>query len=235
MRRILLPLCAVTILTVACSESLGPVGLDAASTPGAGATTTGSGITLDQASGVLNEGVAWGQGGTHVGKGFEPTNPHLGDGIVATFVWRGTSNTITTVADHLCDPNNTPVGNTYTLVEYVSAGGSSMATYVATNVQGFPDPATTSTQLLCVHAIFSNAITEGGVVLSAYQGVNAAAAAGLGNHHAASGSGSTTTVADPGAIAVGAGGRGHTVPRRGRLLRAPPPPGPTHTTPLAHH
>ncbi|HEX9394498.1 MAG TPA: PKD domain-containing protein [Gemmatimonadales bacterium] len=230
MRRILLPLCAVTILTVACSESLGPVGRDAAPRRGAAATTTGSGITLDQSSGVLNDGVAWGQGGTHVGKGFQPTNPHLGDAIVATFFWRGTSNTITTVADHLCDPNNTPVGNTYTLVEYVSAGGYSMATYVATNVQGFPDPATTSTQLLCVHAIFSNAITEGGVVLSAYQGVNAAAAAGLGNHHAASGSGSTTTVADPGAIAVGAGALVYAVTMSDGVVGTDPPAGFTNIT-----
>src|SRR6267142_2471951 len=81
--------------------------------------------------------------------------------IVATFFWRGTTNSINTVTDHLCDINGTPVGKAYTLVDYVTAGGYSMATYVATNVQGFPDPATTSDQKLCVHALFSGAIAVG--------------------------------------------------------------------------
>src|SRR2546426_3778552 len=71
-------------------------------------------------------------------KGFNPTNPHLGDAIIVTFFWVGSTNTniITSVTDHLAD--GTAVGNTYTPVEFVSAGGISMATYVATNVQNFP-------------------------------------------------------------------------------------------------
>jgi len=137
-----------------------------------------------------------------VGKDF-PTNPHVGDAIVATFFWHGTANTITTVTDHFCDANNTPVGNTYTLVDYVTAGGYSMATYVATNVHGFPDGATNSSQQLCVHALFSDAITEGGMIISAYQGAGAAAT--VSAHHSATGSGSTTTAADPGAIPVATG------------------------------
>src|SRR2546425_10620255 len=98
------------------------------------AAAAGSGITLDQMVGEL------GESGYHIAKAFGPTNPHLGDAIVATFFWSG-PNTITTVADHLCDnapqPSGypgTPVGNTYTLVESASSGGISMSTYVATHV-----------------------------------------------------------------------------------------------------
>src|SRR4051812_34705590 len=71
-----------------------------------------SSITLDQAEAAVDIGTGWTQGGTHVGKEFDE-NPHLGDAIVATFVWQGTTNTITSVTDHLED--GTPVGNTYTL------------------------------------------------------------------------------------------------------------------------
>jgi hypothetical protein len=152
------------------------------------------------------------ESGYHIGKGFEPTNPHLGDAVVATFFWSG-PNTITTVTDHLCDTHQnpsgypgTPVGNVYTLVESVSAGGISMATYVATNVQGFPDPNPDQTTALCVHAIFAQPVTDGGMLLSAWSGVSGVTAQALGAHRSASGSGSTTpTVADPGTIAVGAG------------------------------
>ena len=75
----------------------------------------GTGIALDQMSGEF------GQSGMHIAKGFVPTNPHHGDAIVATFFWLGSTNTITTVTDHLCDnvpqPSGwpgTPVGNSYT-------------------------------------------------------------------------------------------------------------------------
>jgi hypothetical protein len=150
--------------------------------------------------------------GYHIAKAFGPTNPHLGDAIVATFFWSG-PNTITTVADHLCDdvpqPSGypgTPVGNTYTLVESVSAGGISMATYVATNVRNFPDPNPDQSTALCVHAIFAQPVTDGGVLLSSWSGVSGVTAQALGEHRSASGSGSTTpTVADPGTLAVGAG------------------------------
>jgi PKD repeat protein len=209
------------LVAAACTDAAGPP----SAAPRRGlSTTSGTGITLDQQTSVLNDGTPWGQGETHVGKGFQPANPHLGDAIVATFFWRGTTNTIGTVADHLCNPGNTPVGNTYTLVDYVTAGGYSMATYVATNVQGFPDPATTSEQLLCVHAIFSNGITEGGEMLSAYQGV-ASATSALSAFHSATGSGSTTTVADPGAIAIGTGALAYAVTMSDTVVGTDPPAG----------
>jgi PKD repeat protein len=196
------------------------------------AAASGAGITLDQTSGILPDGMAWPQGGTHIGKDF-PTNPHLGDAIVASFFWKGTTNTITTVTDHFCDVNSTPIGNTYTLVDYVTAGGYSMATYVATNVQGFPDPATTADQKLCVHAIFSDSFTEGGMILSAYQGVATVTASALGAHHSATGLGSTTTVADPGAIAIGAGALAYAVTMSSGVVGTDPPSGFTNVDEVA--
>jgi hypothetical protein len=158
------------------------------------------GIVLDQLNGTLNES------GRMFIKGFNPTNPHLGDAIVATFVWRGSTNIIDSVTDVLTTAPYTPVGNKYTLVEYVTTGGISMATYVATNVQNFPDaysdPAGTYT--LAVRASLRDS-ANGGVLISAWTGVNGVVAQALGNHRAAFGAGSTTTVADPGPIAVNAG------------------------------
>jgi len=153
-------------------------------------------VALDQATGLV------GTSGTALWQGFSPTNPHKGDAIVATFFWRGSTNIITSVTDRLGD--GTPVGNTYTLVEYIQAGGMSMATYVATNVQNFPDPNADWNDQLEVHAHLSAAVTDGGVVLSAYTGVNAVSAAALGAHRSAIGSGSSETTARPGAISVNA-------------------------------
>ncbi len=219
-------LLAAALLAAACSDAAGP-----GSRP-RNSVAAGAGITLDQQTSVLNDGEPLPNGGTHVGKDFNPANPHHGDAIVATFIWRGTANTITEVTDHLCDANNTPVGNVYTLEDYVTAGAYSMATYVAINVQGFADPATTSDQLLCVHAIFSNAITEGGVILSAYHGVDPSAAA-LGAHHAATGSGSDTTIADPGAIAASAGALVYGVSMVDGPIDKDPPAGFTNLTDVA--
>jgi hypothetical protein len=220
-RRLLLLLGAATLFA-ACHDAVnapssnGPRGATLAAAPAGG-------ITLDQFSSTLDDGTPWGQGGTHVGKGFLPANPHLGDAIIATFFWRGTSNTITTVSDHFCDANSTVVGNTYTLVDWVTAGGYSMATYVATNVQGYPDPAPTSNDLLCVHAIFSDAITEGGVILSAYQGV-AAGTSALGAYRSATGIDSTTVAAHPGPISVNAGALAYGVSMvDGQIGKDPPP------------
>jgi len=218
-------LLAAAFLAAACNDAAGPAG----AVPRHGLATAGSGITLDQQSSVLNDGEPWPGGGTHVGKDFGPTNPHLGDAIVATFFWHGTTNTITTVTDHLCDVNNTPVGNTYTLVDYVTVGGYSMATYVALNVQKFPDPAATSEQKLCVHALFSDAITEGGMIISAYTGVDPSAA-GLGTHQSATGSAADTTVADPGAITLGAGALAYGVSMADGDLPMDPPPAFTNVT-----
>lgn len=187
-------------IAASCAEPVGP----AARRPGRPEFSPAAvaAITLDQQEGALNTGTPWPGGGTHVGKAFD-ANPHLGDAIVATFYWRGTTNTITSVTDHLED--GTPVGNTYTLVDFVTAGGYSMATYVATDVKNFPDPAPSPDQLLAVHAIFADSVAEGGIMISAYSGVESAYAQALGSFHSASGTASTTTVADPGAITAAGG------------------------------
>jgi len=190
------------------------------------AAAAGTGVSLDQMSGSFS------LSGMHIGKGFVPTNPHLGDAIVATFFWLGSTNTITTVTDHLCDdvpqPSGwpgTPVGNTYTLVDYVTTGGISMATYVATNVQNFPDPNPDASTELCVHAIFAQPVTDAGILISAWGGVNVVSAQALGAHSSASGSGSTTTVADAGAIPVGTGALTYGVTMSNGLFGRDPPQG----------
>ena len=197
---------AALILAAACSDGVGPEHTRLSSP--SFATTSGSGIVLDQQNGVY-EGVPMGSG-THIGKGFEPVNPHTGDAIIATFFWIGSTNTITQVTDHLSDAAQTPVGNTYTLVEYVTAGGLSMATYVATNVQGFPDADTASANILAVHAIFSEPV-QGGIKISAWRGVAGVTAQALAAHRSASGVGSGPTVADPGAIPLDAGALAYAV------------------------
>jgi hypothetical protein len=181
---------AALILVAACSDGVGPEH----TRPSAPqfATMSGSGIVLDQQSGGL------GQYGVHIGKGFDPVNPRRGDAIVATFFWFGSQNTITEVTDHLAD--GTPVGNPYTLVEYVTAGGLSMATYVATNVQNFPDSNDWNT-VLDVHAIFSSPVL-GGVIISAYRGVGSVSAAAIGAHASSGGTASVPTMVGPGAIPV---------------------------------
>ena len=171
-------------------------------------------MTIDQINGAMNAT------GTAILKGFNPTNPHRGDAIIATFFWVGSTNIITSVGDHLTD--GTPVGNAYTLVDYVTTGGISMATYVATNVQNFPDPNTTQEKVLVVQADLSSPINQGGVMLSSYQGVTVS----LGAHRAAGGSGASVTVADPGAIPVAAGSVVYAVTMANQVTGAEPPPPP---------
>ncbi len=168
----------------------------------------------------MNTGTGWSNGGTHVGKSFD-ANPHLGDAIVVTFYWQGSTNTITEVTDHLED--DTPVGNAYTLVDYNTAGGYSMATYVATNIQNFPDPAPSSAKLLAVHAVFSVPVAEGGIMISAYSGVAATTSAALGAFHSATGTASTTAVSDPGAISVGANALVYGVTMADAVVNTTPP------------
>src|SRR6266550_672699 len=193
-------LLTLAMLSAACRDAVSPsphrLGAPAL------AVTAASGITLDQQNGAFHDVVPTSNGGSHVGMGFNPQNPHVGDAIVATFFWVGSTNTITTVTDHLSDGAQTPVGNTYTLVDYVTSAGISMATYVATNVRGFPDASTATDSILAVHALFSTPIPDGGVLISAWSGVSLVDAEALGPHTSASGSGTTPTIADPGAIAV---------------------------------
>jgi len=211
-------LLATALLVAGCGDALSP------ERPGPAApafAAAGQGIALDQLNGKLSDN------GAEVWQNFEPTNPHVGDAIIATVVWVGSTNIIDSVTDALTTTPWTPVGNTYTPVEYTTAGGISMATYVATNVQNFPDaysdPA--GTYSLAVRAHFSTPVTDGGVLISAWTGVNAVAAQALGAHRSASGSGSTFTVADPGAIAVGAGALVYAITLSNALVGRTTPPG----------
>jgi len=193
----------VALLAAGCSESVGParnapdIGLPRFATVGPLAPG-GPGITLDQQNGAL------GYSGTLIRKGFNPTNPHIGDAIVATFYWVGAPNIIQSVTDVETDAFFTPVGNTYTLVEQVSSGNVNMATYVATNVQGFPDP-NPGDIVLAVQATFSQPFTDGGVKISAWSGVNSLSAFSIGAHNSGSGSGTGNTLAAPGSVSVGNG------------------------------
>ena len=125
------PILLALVVAAACADPVHPD--HAATNPGGGgirpsivtANGVASTITIDGTQAVINTGSNWSAGGTHVGLQF-PVNPHRGDAIVATWTWRGTRNTITTVTDHLED--GTPVGNTYTLVDYATANGWSVAT-----------------------------------------------------------------------------------------------------------
>jgi hypothetical protein len=195
---------AATLLAVAlaagCREAVGPT----AKPHGPGAplldVAAAGGIALDQHGGKLGET-------TTIWQDFRPTNPHHGDAIVVTFYWVGSTNIITRVYDHLSDAAWTPVGNTYTLVEYVTDGGVSMATYVATNVQNFPEGTfLNGDQNLVVHADLASPIQDGGLTMAAFTGVSGAVTAqALGASHSASGVGSSyPTIADPGAIAIDA-------------------------------
>src|SRR5712692_4213215 len=151
-------LVAAALLVAACSESVGP--------QRTGLRSPAFDVGGDQLNGTLNES------GTMLIKGFNPANPHLGDAIVATFIWLGSTNIIDSVTDHLTDPQSTRVGNKYQLVDYVTAGGVSMATYAATNVQNFPDAGTDPNAIVAVRADLSQSVTEGGVILAAYSGVD---------------------------------------------------------------
>ncbi len=217
---------AAALLATACSEAVGPAGSAPKPfqwTPAFATVANGaSGIVLDQQNGTL------GGSGTLIVKGFNPTNPHRGDAIVATFFWVGSTNIIDSVVDVLTTaPTYTRVGNRYTLVEYVTSGGYSMATYVATNVQGFPDPNTDPFQgdILAVGAYLSQPVTDGGVAISAWTGVNTVAAQSLGAHRAASGLGSGITPAGPGSISIGAGALAYAMTMSNGVVGRDPPAG----------
>ena len=206
-RRVLV---AVALLAVACTESVGPPPAhDARRTPKLTTTAAAaSDIALDQWNGSLNEsGIQPPCSSPCIVKGFNFTNPHTGDAIIATFYWVGPPGIITSVTDFVVSAPNTPLGNTYTLVEASSANGISMATYVATNVQNFPsalnDPS--GAMILAVKANLAVPVVDGGILISAWTGVAPTAAQAFGAHRSASGTGSGATVADPGAIPVNAG------------------------------
>jgi hypothetical protein len=213
----------VAFLAAGCSESVSPArsasdaGIPRFATVGPIAPGS-SGITLDQQNGTL------GESGTVLIKGFNPTNPHVGDAIVATFYWVGPPNIIDSVTDVLTDAFFTRVGNTYNLVEQASVGGVSMATYVATNVQGFADP-NPGDIVLAVRAHLTQPVSDGGVKISAWSGVNSLAAYSVGAHRSASGSSSTPTVLGPGAISLGNGALAYAVTMSNGVVGSDPPAG----------
>jgi hypothetical protein len=191
---------------MACTETVGP-------------RRTGLGspaFALDQSNGTF------GESGRMLIKGFNPKNPHVGDAIIATFFWVGSTNIIDSVTDVLTTSPYTRVGNQYTLVEYVTAGGISMATYAAFNVQNFPDTSTRDDHILAVRADLSDSVT-GGIMITAYTGVASVTAQGMGPHRSASGTGSSTTIADAGAIAVNAGAHVYTASLVNVLVGRDPP------------
>src|SRR6266576_3381451 len=212
----LLRIAAAGLLAAACSDAVAP----RPRPPSVG------GIEFDVASSDrVNSSV--GQTGPIVGA--FATTPHHGDAVVATFFWLGSSNNlIDSVTDQLA--NGTRVGNTYTLVDFVQAGGISMATYVATNVQNFPDPNPDSNTRLLVRATLSSSVTDGGIMISAFGGVAGTFAAAVDTSRSASGSGTSTTVAGPGAIPIGAGGLAYAVTMSNGVVGLAGPTGFTNIT-----
>ena len=221
-------LLAAVLLAVSCTEPVGP--RPEGRGPGAPRfdVAASGGIALDQLNGKLGET-------TTIWQGFHPTNPHLGDAIVVTFYWIGSTNILTRVYDHLGDANATPVGNTYNLVEYVTAGGISMATYVALNVQNFPEGTYPSGEnILVVQADLASPIQDGGLMLSAFSGVSTVSTQALGGSHQASGTGSSyPTVADPGALAIDADALAYGVTMSNGVVGVDPPLGFTTITTLS--
>src|SRR5438552_1641698 len=211
---------AAAMLLMSCTESVGPERGGSPGAPSFATTAPGGCITLDQAIGTA------GQQGNVLIKGFDAGNPRRGDGLVATFFWRSatTTNIIDSVTDVVNDANFTRVGNTYQLVQFVHSGNMSMATYVATNIQNFPD--TNQTPRLAVRANLRETINDGGLQLSAWSGVASDLLGAIGASSSNSGSGSTV-VADPGPINVGAGALAYGV----SLVSIAPPSGLTDAAP----
>ena len=193
-------LLTVVLLSTTCTESVGPRNrsLD---TPLF--SYSASGITLDRDIQTFSES------GRLLIKGFNPKNPHVGDAIIATFSWLGSTNIIDSVVDVVTTNPYTRVGNTYTLVQYVTAGGLSMATYVATNAQNFPDTSTDPNKILAIGAYLRDSVADGGVRLTSWLGVDdvfsQALGSGTGAPRSASGSGTTPTVASAGPISFNPG------------------------------
>jgi len=226
-RRAIVAGCIGILAAAACREPISPEGRAPTSSllpsfaTAAPLAPGSSSITLDQQNGMLNET------GNLYRKGFNSTNPHNGDAIVATVFWLGTGpNIVDSVVDVMTMPGFPRVGNTYRLVDFVSAGGISMATYVATNAQGFPDGYNNPAQdsILAVQANLSQ-VVSGGILISAWSGVDAVTVQPVGSHSAASGSGSAYTMADAGAVPIGTGALAYAVTLSNALVGADPPAG----------
>lgn len=208
-------LAAATLLSWNCRDGVGPA---RPARPLAEHTATNGGIQLDQWNAAMGSQT----NPEIIIKGFNPTNPHVGDAIVATFFWFGapggvTGNVIESVTDVLTTNPYTPVGNAYRLVEFVTRGNVSMATYVATNVQGFPDAGTEGDRILAVRANLKVPVADGGILISAWTGVAGVSTDAVGDHRSAAGDGSSyllggaPTTATTGEIAVNAGALAYAV------------------------
>src|SRR5438309_11079185 len=101
-----------------------------------------------------------------------------------------------------------------------------MATYVATNVQNYPEGTFPGGEkLLVVQAQLSDSVADGGLMISAWGGVDGVTAQALGAHQSQSGAGSQPTVAAPGPIAINAGALAYGVTMSGTLVGRDPPSG----------
>src|SRR2546425_1000222 len=119
-------LLALTLLAAACSETAGP-GPQLRS-PGA--------IAFDVAAGPNN--ATFGQSGTQIIKGFNPTNPHHGDAIIATFFWLGSTNIIDSGIDVLTAGSSTTIADPGAIPVNVGALAYSVA--LATPPAGVSTP-----------------------------------------------------------------------------------------------
>ena len=214
---------AAALLAAACSESTNP---ERALAPPLFSFSAG-GIALDQ------QNSAMGEPGRRIVKGFNPVNPQNGDAIVVSFFWIGSTYIIDSVTDHLVDANWTKVGNTYNLVEYVTAGGISMATFVATGVQNIPPANPDGTNVLAVEAMLHDSVPDGGIWMSAWRGVEDVYAQALGAHVSGSGAGSAPTAAHPGTLTTTTSGAlVYGVSMSRPPVGVDPPPGFTHIDPF---
>jgi PKD repeat protein len=220
MRRLLSPVLAAAVFSVACSDNLGPLAR-ASQMAGPAAAGPAGGIAFDQQVGTLGE-----HDTTVLAKGFNGGDPQTGDAVVATIFWSG-ANTLLSVTDFHTDANRTPLNNTYTQVgPVVTAGGVSMATFVATNIQGFV-PNQDPSVVYAVQATFSQKVTDGGLLLTAFSGVASVFTDAMGASSSATGAMNPNGVqSDPGAIAIDAGQVAYGVTMTNGMVGHDPPPAP---------
>jgi hypothetical protein len=199
---------AAALLAGACGESVGP----AAERDGPGAplfSFSANGIQFTRGGGSLRAS------GRTLVKGFDLGNPRLGDAIIVTVYWVNSTAVVDSVVDFIANSSLTRVGNKYHPVEYVTGGGYSMATFIATNVQNFPDASTTFGQILAVRAYLSDSVPDGGLKMSAFSGVEDNFATALGENGSATASDTGSRFGRAGPITLGAGALAYTVTMSG--------------------
>src|SRR6266568_3844410 len=122
MRRLPTVLLAAAVLTVACTDNLGPLRPEGRHVQNLAAAATT--IAFDKQVGTLGEDTSV------LAKGFNGGDPQTGDAVIVTFFWSG-AGTLQSVSDFHTDVNRTPLNNTYHQVgPIVTAGGISMASFV---------------------------------------------------------------------------------------------------------